>query len=314
MGVYGFAQHQSNFFNNVFTDCGTSCQNFGPSSAAVTGGLGEVFVSDRFKVTSWLTLIAGVRYSHFDSGSVSGGTQPAIVENATDPRFGIAIRVPRLNWVFHGFYGHFYQAPPLLTATGPLLTLAVQPDSGVRPLARRARSRIPIRRVDSLSRLGARGRHVSNPRDELAGPQQYRRIEHLLAAHLGLGIDSRLGNHAAFPAHLASRAGPRGLFESDRAGDLAFHRRPDLPTPVPAGCEPPPGLSPVDHDQRNTLNMGVNSILPWRVSLRRMCTTARDSPTGCRTRNIRGTICRSTRRLTFPWERVLARGTNTGSR
>jgi hypothetical protein len=37
------------------------------------------------------------------------------------------------------------------------------------------------------------------------------------------------------------------------------------PTPVPAGCEPPPGLSPVDHDQRDTLNMGVNSSLPWRV-------------------------------------------------
>ncbi len=31
------------------------------------------------------------------------------------------------------------------------------------------------------------------------------------------------------------------------------------PTPVPAGCEPPPGFSPVDHDQRNTLNVGFNA-------------------------------------------------------
>src|SRR5580700_9511499 len=54
VGVYGFAQHQSNFFNNVFTDCAPSCQNYGSSSAAVTGGLGEVFLSDRFKATSWL--------------------------------------------------------------------------------------------------------------------------------------------------------------------------------------------------------------------------------------------------------------------
>ncbi len=61
VGVYGFAQHQSNFFNNVFTDCAPNCQNFGPSSAAVTGGLGEAYISDRFKVTSWLTLIAGFR-------------------------------------------------------------------------------------------------------------------------------------------------------------------------------------------------------------------------------------------------------------
>lgn len=51
VGVYGFAQHQANYFNNVFTDCGTSCQNFGPSSGGVTGGLAEIFLSDRFKVT-----------------------------------------------------------------------------------------------------------------------------------------------------------------------------------------------------------------------------------------------------------------------
>ena len=72
VGVYGFGQHQSNYFNNVFTDCGTSCQNFGPSSAAVTGGLIEEFISDRYKVTSWLTLIAGLRESHFTTHGVSG--------------------------------------------------------------------------------------------------------------------------------------------------------------------------------------------------------------------------------------------------
>ncbi len=115
-GVYGFAQHQSNFFNNVFTDCAPNCQNYGSSSAAATGGLIEEYVSDRFKVTSWLTLIAGLRESHFST--------PGVVENATDPRFGVALRVPKVNWVFHGFYGRFYQAPPLLTATGPLLDLA----------------------------------------------------------------------------------------------------------------------------------------------------------------------------------------------
>ena len=133
-GTYGFAQHQSNFFDNVFTDCAPNCQNYGPSSGAVTGGLAEVFLSDRLKVTSWLTLIAGLRYSHFNSGSLAGGTQPAVVENATDPRFGAAVRIPRLNWVFHGFIGQFYQAPPLLTATGPLLDLAASQTATFAPL------------------------------------------------------------------------------------------------------------------------------------------------------------------------------------
>ena len=41
-GVYGFAQHQSNYFNNQFTD---GSQNFPPSSASITGGLEEVETS-----------------------------------------------------------------------------------------------------------------------------------------------------------------------------------------------------------------------------------------------------------------------------
>ncbi len=140
VGVYGFAQHQSNYFNNVFTDCGTSCQNFGPSSAAVTGGVVEEFFSDRYKVTSWLTLIAGFRYSHFDSGAVSGGTQPEVVENATDPRFGVAIRIPRLNWVFRGFYGYVLPTASTLDRYRSIDRFGHQRESGFRPSARRARS------------------------------------------------------------------------------------------------------------------------------------------------------------------------------
>ena len=112
VGVYGFAQHQYNLFNNQFTD---GSQNFPPSSIGVTGGLASFFIDDKFKVTSWLTLIAGLRETHFNAD---------ITENATDPRFGLAVRVPHLNWVFRAFYGKYYQAPPLVTATGPLLGLA----------------------------------------------------------------------------------------------------------------------------------------------------------------------------------------------
>ena len=111
-GVYGFAQHQYNYFNNQFTD-GTP--NVPASSIGVTGGLSAVFIDDTFKVNSILTLIAGVRQTNFDA---------TISESATDPRFGATARVPHLNWVFRAFYGHFYQAPPLVTATGPLVGFA----------------------------------------------------------------------------------------------------------------------------------------------------------------------------------------------
>ncbi|MFZ1928353.1 MAG: carboxypeptidase regulatory-like domain-containing protein, partial [Candidatus Sulfotelmatobacter sp.] len=108
-GVYGFGQHQLNYFENFFND---GEANFPASSIGVNGGVAAVFINDKFMPTSWLTLIAGLRQTEFDS---------SISESATDPRFGVAVKIPGLNWVFRGFYGYFYQAPPLVTATGALL-------------------------------------------------------------------------------------------------------------------------------------------------------------------------------------------------
>jgi hypothetical protein len=47
-GVYGFFQHQHNYFDNQFTD-GT--QNFPASSIGVTGGVAEEFINDKFNAT-----------------------------------------------------------------------------------------------------------------------------------------------------------------------------------------------------------------------------------------------------------------------
>jgi hypothetical protein len=33
--------------------------------------------------------------------------------------------------------------------------------------------------------------------------------------------------------------------------------------PTDPSCQPAPGYSPLDHDQRNTLNVGFNATLPW---------------------------------------------------
>src|SRR5579862_2087017 len=46
-GIYGFAQHQHNDFDNTFTD---GSPNFPASSIGVTGGLAAVFINDKFKV------------------------------------------------------------------------------------------------------------------------------------------------------------------------------------------------------------------------------------------------------------------------
>jgi outer membrane receptor protein involved in Fe transport len=91
----------------------------------VWGNVEALFLEDQYKLTSWLTLNGGVRLTHFGS---------TISENAVDPRIGAAIRVPRLNWMLRGFYGRYYQSPPLLTVNGPLLDQAAQQGFGFLPL------------------------------------------------------------------------------------------------------------------------------------------------------------------------------------
>jgi hypothetical protein len=44
------------------------------------------------------------------------------------------VRIPGLNWVIRGFFGEYYQAPPLSTVSGPLLDYAVSIGLGVIPL------------------------------------------------------------------------------------------------------------------------------------------------------------------------------------
>ena len=102
-GLYSFGQHDSALFGGTFND--GSFSNFSnPDSAS--GGVVEEYVSDNWKTTSWLTLIAGLRLTQF---------RGSFTENEVDPRFGVALRVPKIDWVFRAYYGRFYQPPPLLT-------------------------------------------------------------------------------------------------------------------------------------------------------------------------------------------------------
>jgi hypothetical protein len=263
VGLYGFAQHQSSFFNNIFTDCGTTCQNFGPSQAIVTGGLAEAYFSDTFKVTPWLTLIAGLRQSHFYAPAV--GTQPEIVENATDPRLGIAVRVPRLNWVFRAFYGEYYQAPPLLTATGPLLDLANSQDltfgglRGERDIEYQFGVTIPYHGwaldADTFQTRARNWLDHNNIGDSnIFWPITW---DHALIQGWELTLRSpRLWHrgqfHLAYSNQLAQASSPI------TGGLICPPDTPSCPLNIP------PGLAPVDHDQRNTLNVGFNASLPWK--------------------------------------------------
>jgi len=124
-GLFGFAQQDRQRFGLL---CHDPQQCVGLSSPEIdnsTGSLVAVYAEDQLKATSWLTIDAGLRQTHFSGG---------VVENASSPRVGASVRIPKLNWVFRGFYGHFYQPPPLLTVSGPLLQAASNQNLGFIPL------------------------------------------------------------------------------------------------------------------------------------------------------------------------------------
>ena len=247
-GVYGFAQHDNQLFSVLFNDA--SAPNFSDREI-VNGGLVEAWFEDKFKPTSWLTLSGGVRQSHF-SGS--------IVENATSPRAGISILVPKLDWIFHGFYGRFYQAPPLLTFNGPAL-------------------------VDAASGQGYAFGSLSGERDE---EYQFG----VTMPYKGWSLDTdtfrtrannffdhnNLGESNVFIPVTLTEALVRGwemtlrsprlwkraqihMAYSNQIGEARGNITGGL---IPADNTPSPDYAPLDHDQRNTLNLGAEVTLPWR--------------------------------------------------
>src|SRR6266481_6471364 len=125
VGLYGFSQQDGQLFGLLCHDP-SQCENVDPpESHSPDGRLAAVYAEEQLKATSWLTLNAGLRQTHFSGG---------VVENASSPRVGASLRIPKLHWVFRAFYGHFYQAPPLLTASGPLLQFVTNQNLGFVPL------------------------------------------------------------------------------------------------------------------------------------------------------------------------------------
>jgi len=114
-GFYGFWQRDSAFFSLRGLDANANPVNL-QQRENPHGNLAAFFVEDQYKPISWLTLSGGLRFTRFHG---------SLTENATSPRAGLAIRIPRVNIVLHGFYGRFYQAPPLSTISGPLLQFAL---------------------------------------------------------------------------------------------------------------------------------------------------------------------------------------------
>jgi outer membrane cobalamin receptor len=250
MGLYSFAQQDDQFFHVVYND-GSNIV-IPPLAQGPTGSLIAAFVEDQFKPTTWLTLNAGVRQTHF-SGNV--------VENATAPRVGASVRIPKLHWVFRGFYGHFYQAPPLGSLSGPALN-AIQNQQqlgfvklpGERDEEHQFGVTIPIKGwiLDAdnfLTRAANFFDHNSLNNSNVFIPVV---VQGARINGWELTLRSpRLHNRAQFYLTYSNQlALGHGCIVAGLIG----------PCPVP-----PPGYFALDHDQRNTLHLGGQYTLPWRA-------------------------------------------------
>jgi len=257
-GVYGYVQHENDVFGAVFNDGSNPPFRVNP---VILAGVQETFVEDNYKPVSWLTLIAGERQTHFAG---------AITENALYPRVGIAVQIPKLNWVFRGFYGHFYQPPPVTSITGPALAFAQTSNASFVPLKgerneehqfgvqiplpgklsgwlidadtfeTRAQNFLDHNNIGESSifiPITVQGALIQAWELTLHSP----RLWHFGQAHL------------AYSNQIAQQIGPI-------TGGLVCYSPSD-----PSVCAVAPGYSALDHDQRNTLNVGFNGNLPFKV-------------------------------------------------
>jgi len=196
-----------------------------------------------------------MRQSHFQSD---------ITDNAIYPRIGFAIQVPKVDWVFRGFYGHFYQPPPLITVGGPVIQYASSQNTSFVPLRGERDEeyqfgvQIPVRGwmldADTFqTRVNNFLDHSNIGESSIYFPVT---IDGALIQAWELTLRSpRLWRstqaHLAYSNQIAKQRGAitGGLLCNPETSD---------------DCDNSFDYAPVDHDQRNTLNVGFDSSLPWR--------------------------------------------------
>jgi hypothetical protein len=245
-GLYAFGQADNQFFNVLFND-----GSYAPvvQSLRPNGNVQAAWLQDTFQATDWLALSAGVRQTHFEG---------LITENATDPRLGADIKIPVVGWVLRGFWGKFYQPPPLQTISGPLLAFAQSSALGFLPLHGERDEEYQV----GLT-VPVRGWTID--------------IDHFRTQSQNFFDHNPIGDSNVFlPITITGAliAGNELTLRSPRfwVGQQVYvtysNQTADATGTITGGLtdfSPPSGYYALDHDQRNTLNVGFRTDLPWQA-------------------------------------------------
>jgi hypothetical protein len=253
--MYSFYQRENDLFG-VTNNTTTPATVYPNTPSNANAGLLEFYISDHLRLGEYVTLLGGERFSVY---------RAVLNESATYPRIGATVRIPRLNWVLRGFYGHFFQPAPTVTVSGAVLNYA-----GTLPGGENTFTPLPSER-DEEHQFGIeipyRGwvldvdtfkNRVNNFLDHsnLGESNMYFPIavDGALVRAWEMSVRSpqlgRLGQfHLAYSNQIAEQRGNIiGGFTCSIASDPA--------------CDLGPGYVPVDHDQRDTLNTGFTANLP----------------------------------------------------
>jgi hypothetical protein len=223
-----------------------------------TANLETFYIDDKFKPFSWLTLSAGMRPTRFAEGNfAAASTAQPVSESAISPRFGATVTIPKLRWTFRAFYGHYYQAPPIETVSGPLLQYVQQNNvaiislHGERDEEHQFGVTIPYRgwvldadtfKTEASNFLDHNNIGASNIFFPITVSEALIRAWELTLRSPRFAHRAQV--HLAYSNQIAEGSGTI-------TGGLTNYT-------------PSPELTPLDHDQRNTLNVGGDVTLPWR--------------------------------------------------
>jgi hypothetical protein len=242
-GVIGWGQRDREAFDLLFNDGGNAPvnQSFHPTGSVVAG-----YIEDTFKPTDWLQFPVGVRQTHFDG---------SITENATSPRIGAAVQLPGLNWILRGFWGKYYQAPPLTTLSGPLLEYAQNSNLGFLPLHGERDEEYQVGITIPVQGWVIDADHFHTKATNFFDHNNIGNSN----AFLPLTIDGALiqGNELTVRSPKFWSVGQAHLTYSNQTADGYGAINGGL-----TDFSPPAGFFALDHDQRNTANVGLNATLP----------------------------------------------------
>jgi len=259
VGFLSFYQSDNQRFGAIFNDgSGNPTIN---DTEQPTANLEAFYIDDKFKPFSWLTLSAGIRPTRFSEGNFAvTSTARPVDETAIQPRFGATVTIPRLRWTLRAFYGHYYQAPPIETVSGPALInftgqqgLGFATLPGERDEEHQFGVTIPYRgwildadnfQTNVVNFLDHNNIGASSIFFPLAVSQALVRGWELTLRSPRFAQRGQV--HLAYSNQIAEGAGTI-------VGGLV----------VPGAISPQ--LTPLDHDQRNTLNVGGDVTLPRRA-------------------------------------------------